>query len=66
MKCVTDIIESGAVVDFDPDRVQIQMPDDFELPAGGLNIRWPDNRAGHGSPHEQLQVVRGAGLLPRQ
>jgi indolepyruvate ferredoxin oxidoreductase len=42
MKCVTDIIESGAVVDFDPDRVQIAMPDDFELPEGGLNIRWPD------------------------
>jgi indolepyruvate ferredoxin oxidoreductase len=42
MKCVTDIIESGAVVDFDPDRVQIVMPTDFELPAGGLNIRWPD------------------------
>ncbi|USX21240.1 indolepyruvate ferredoxin oxidoreductase family protein [Oxalobacteraceae bacterium OTU3REALA1] len=42
MKCVTDIIESGAVVDFDPDRVQIQLPTDFELPAGGLNIRWPD------------------------
>ncbi|MES2077426.1 MAG: indolepyruvate ferredoxin oxidoreductase family protein, partial [Pseudomonadota bacterium] len=42
MKCVTDIIESGAVVDFDPDRVQIVTPDDFELPEGGLNIRWPD------------------------
>ncbi|MRW90962.1 indolepyruvate ferredoxin oxidoreductase family protein [Duganella sp. FT80W] len=42
MKCVTDIIESGAVVDFDPDRVQIQLPTDFELPEGGLNIRWPD------------------------
>ena len=42
MKCVTDIIESGAVVDFDPDRVQIVTPTDFELPAGGLNIRWPD------------------------
>jgi indolepyruvate ferredoxin oxidoreductase len=42
MKCVTDIIESGAVVDFDPDRVQIELPTDFELPAGGLNIRWPD------------------------
>ncbi|HEV7816743.1 MAG TPA: indolepyruvate ferredoxin oxidoreductase family protein, partial [Janthinobacterium sp.] len=42
MKCVTDIIESGAVVDFDPDRVQIVTPDDFELPPGGLNIRWPD------------------------
>jgi indolepyruvate ferredoxin oxidoreductase len=42
MKCVTDIIESGAVVDLDPDRVQIAMPTDYELPAGGLNIRWPD------------------------
>ncbi len=42
MKCVTDIIESGAVVDLDPDRVQIQLPTDFELPEGGLNIRWPD------------------------
>jgi indolepyruvate ferredoxin oxidoreductase len=42
MKCVTDIIESGAVVDFDPDRVQIVTPTDFEMPPGGLNIRWPD------------------------
>ncbi|MES2741142.1 MAG: indolepyruvate ferredoxin oxidoreductase family protein [Pseudomonadota bacterium] len=42
MKCVTDIIESGAVVDFDPERVTIVTPDDFELPEGGLNIRWPD------------------------
>jgi indolepyruvate ferredoxin oxidoreductase len=42
MKCVTDIIESGAVVDFDPDRVQIVTPTDFQLPPGGLNIRWPD------------------------
>ncbi len=42
MKCVTDIIESGAVVDFDPDRVKIVLPTDFALPEGGLNIRWPD------------------------
>ncbi|HEX8614273.1 MAG TPA: indolepyruvate ferredoxin oxidoreductase family protein [Telluria sp.] len=42
MKCVTDIIESGAVVDFDPDRVKIELPTDFVLPEGGLNIRWPD------------------------
>ncbi|RJG14741.1 indolepyruvate ferredoxin oxidoreductase family protein [Massilia cavernae] len=42
MKCVTDIIESGAVVDFDPERVQIVTPTDFEMPEGGLNIRWPD------------------------
>ncbi|MFC3108467.1 indolepyruvate ferredoxin oxidoreductase family protein [Undibacterium arcticum] len=42
MKCVTDIVESGASVDFDPDRVKIVLPQDFELPPGGLNIRWPD------------------------
>jgi indolepyruvate ferredoxin oxidoreductase len=42
MKCVTDVVESGASIDLDPDRVQIAMPTDFELPAGGLNIRWPD------------------------
>ncbi|MDB5796547.1 MAG: indolepyruvate ferredoxin oxidoreductase family protein [Paucimonas sp.] len=42
MKCVTDVVESGATVDIDPDRVQIALPTDFELPPGGLNIRWPD------------------------
>lgn len=42
MKCVTDVVESGATVDIDPQRVKIVMPDDFELPVGGLNIRWPD------------------------
>ncbi|SNS19114.1 indolepyruvate ferredoxin oxidoreductase [Noviherbaspirillum humi] len=42
MKCVTDIVESGASVEIDPDRVQILLPEHFELPPGGLNIRWPD------------------------
>jgi indolepyruvate ferredoxin oxidoreductase len=42
MKCVTDIVESGAAVDLDPDRVQIVLPQEFQLPPGGLNIRWPD------------------------
>ncbi|TCS37757.1 indolepyruvate ferredoxin oxidoreductase [Paucimonas lemoignei] len=42
MKCVTDLVESGAVVEIDPHRVQIAMPEDFDLPPGGLNIRWPD------------------------
>ncbi|HZW11808.1 MAG TPA: indolepyruvate ferredoxin oxidoreductase family protein [Noviherbaspirillum sp.] len=42
MKCVTDIVESGASVELDPERVQIVLPTDFELPPGGLNIRYPD------------------------
>ena len=41
-KCVTDVIESGASVDIDPHRLQIALPDEFALPPGGLNIRWPD------------------------
>jgi len=42
MKCVTDLVESGATVDVDPMRVPIVIPTDFELPPGGLNIRYPD------------------------
>jgi indolepyruvate ferredoxin oxidoreductase len=41
-KCVTDVVESGASVIVDPDRVQVKMPTDFTLPKDGLNIRWPD------------------------
>jgi len=41
-KCVTDVVESGASVEVDPARVKIQLPGDFTLPPGGLNIRWPD------------------------
>ena len=41
-KCVTDVVESGASVDVDPDRVSVRLPEDFTLPPGGLNIRWPD------------------------
>ena len=41
-KCVTDVIESGAVVEIGPQRVQVALPSDFAMPPGGLNIRWPD------------------------
>ena len=41
-KCVTDVVESGASVSIDPDRVQVRLPEDFRLPPGGLNLRWPD------------------------
>ena len=42
MKCVTDIVESGAVVEIDPERVQPVIPADFVLPVDGVNIRTPD------------------------
>jgi indolepyruvate ferredoxin oxidoreductase len=42
MKCVTDVVESSASVEIDPERLQIVIPDGFAMPEGGLNIRWPD------------------------
>src|SRR6187455_1876760 len=41
-KCVTDVVESGASVEVDLQRIVSKVPTDFTLPAGGLNIRWPD------------------------
>ncbi|MBC8636449.1 indolepyruvate ferredoxin oxidoreductase family protein [Caballeronia sp. EK] len=43
MKCVTDVVESTASIDLDPDRVEIVTPADYAMPEGGLNIRWPDS-----------------------
>jgi indolepyruvate ferredoxin oxidoreductase len=41
-KCVTDVVESGASVVVDPNRIQVKIPQDFVLPPDGLNVRWPD------------------------
>ena len=38
IKCMKDTVEATAVVDGDPHRVQVQIPTDFEMPEGGLNI----------------------------
>ena len=42
MKTIQEIVESSATAMIDPDRVQIKIPTDFEMPPGGLHIRWPD------------------------
>ena len=43
-KTIAETVESSASVDANPFARQIIVPgdDDFALPAGGLNIRWPD------------------------
>ncbi|WP_370156298.1 indolepyruvate ferredoxin oxidoreductase family protein [Ferrovibrio sp.] len=41
-KCQTETVESSASVSIDPARLQIVYPEDFRMPPGGLNIRWPD------------------------
>ncbi len=44
LKCVHDNIESTAIVDGSLNRLKIKLPDDFKMPAGGLNIRPYDDR----------------------
>jgi indolepyruvate ferredoxin oxidoreductase len=41
-KTIAETVESSASVDVNPLALQIVAPDDFEMPPGGLNIRWPD------------------------
>ena len=47
LKCIHDTVESTATVDVSADRCNIILPEDYQIPPDGLNIRWPD------SPHEQ-------------
>ena len=42
MKTIQEIVESSATAVIDPERVKIVLPD-FEMPAGGVHIRWPDD-----------------------
>ncbi|MFN7135942.1 MAG: indolepyruvate ferredoxin oxidoreductase family protein, partial [Thermomonas sp.] len=43
-KTIAETVESSASVQVDPFALQIVLPgdDDFVMPEGGLNIRWPD------------------------
>ena len=41
-KTIAETVESSASVSVDPHQLDIVLPGDFPLPAGGLNIRWPD------------------------
>ncbi|HEV8261606.1 MAG TPA: indolepyruvate ferredoxin oxidoreductase family protein [Burkholderiales bacterium] len=52
-KAIAETVESSASVHVDPHRVKIVLPE-FDMPAGGLNIRWPD------PPMEQERRLHGA------
>ncbi|HEX3123613.1 MAG TPA: indolepyruvate ferredoxin oxidoreductase family protein [Rhodanobacteraceae bacterium] len=41
-KTIAETVESSASVYVNPHQLDIVVPLDFELPPGGLNIRWPD------------------------
>ena len=41
-KTTAENMDSSSSIDVSPDRVKISLPD-FEMPEGGLSIRWPDD-----------------------
>ncbi len=42
-KVVAETVDSTASCSIDPHRLQIRLPEDFAMPAEGLNIRWPQS-----------------------
>lgn len=44
MKVIADTVETTGEVDLAGESRQFVIPTDFELPPGGLNLRWPDDR----------------------
>ncbi len=43
-KTLSDNAESTEIVDIDPARLDILLPEEFELPSDGVSLRWPDDR----------------------
>jgi indolepyruvate ferredoxin oxidoreductase len=44
MKVITETVETTAEIDLTDEMKPFIIPSDFEMPPGGLNIRWPDDR----------------------
>lgn len=44
MKVITETVETTAEIDLTDEMTPFVIPTDFELPPGGLNLRWPDDR----------------------
>jgi len=64
LKLSADVVESSATVDIDPARVQVCVPDDFELPADGVHIRWPDPQSAQ-EHRMQAYKIYGAAAYAR-
>jgi indolepyruvate ferredoxin oxidoreductase len=44
MKVITETVETTAEIDLTDEMTPFVIPTDFEMPKGGLNLRWPDDR----------------------
>jgi indolepyruvate ferredoxin oxidoreductase len=44
LKVITETVETTAEIDLSDEMTPFILPSDFEMPPGGLNLRWPDDR----------------------
>ena len=67
MKVITETVETTAEIDLTDENKPFVIPTDFEMPPGGLNLRWPDDRY---DQDRRLQDHKGfaaiAFAIPRQ
>jgi indolepyruvate ferredoxin oxidoreductase len=59
-KVISETVETTAAVDLKDEDVEFIMPDDFDIPEDGLNLRWPDDRMQQDS---RLQNHKGYAAL---
>ncbi|KAG1694891.1 hypothetical protein GQR58_006831 [Nymphon striatum] len=43
LKAITENMDSAVSAKIDPNRIEIKIPETFELPDDGVNVRWPDS-----------------------
>lgn len=56
MKVITETVETTAEIDLTDEMTPFIIPTDFEMPPGGLNLRWPDDRY---AQDKRLQDYKG-------
>jgi indolepyruvate ferredoxin oxidoreductase len=56
MKVITETVETTAEIDLTDEMTPFIIPPDFEMPPGGLNLRWPDDRY---AQDKRLQDYKG-------
>lgn len=59
-KVISETVETTAAVSLKDEDVEFVIPDDFEIPEDGLNLRWPDDRMQQDS---RLQNHKGYAAL---
>ncbi len=56
LKLASEVAEGSAVIEVDPQRVRVRIPEDFALPPDGLHLRWPDSQLAQEQRMQQYKV----------